>query len=174
MLVKAWPVAVWRRTVGLSRGLKTAVGVTAAWEWSGASQTPIIKVFPPPQAFPLALIELQESLSSVTAPCATLPAAVYFKTPEFKIPTEIRAACSVLAHLNAACNYKSPTGVSPPVVGGGSTRSRRITGEGWHLKELMLFDPVIDVVVLSFPTMNVYRGERGAHPWWERLIYCVS
>lgn len=86
----------------------------------------MIKAFPAHHAFPLGLIELHRSLSSIRLLSAVLPTAAFsLKTFEFEIPTVIRAACSVLTHLNSACNYKSRARLSPPVVGGGSARSQR-------------------------------------------------
>lgn len=86
----------------------------------------MIKAFPAHHAFPLGLIELHRSLSSIRLLSAALPTAAFsLKTFEFEIPTVIRAACSVLTHLNSACNYKSRARLSPPVVGGGSARSQR-------------------------------------------------
>lgn len=76
----------------------------------------MIKVLLPLQAFPLGLIELHRSLSSIGL-SATLPTAAFLR-----LPTEIRAACNVLTHLNGACNYTSS--VAP---GGGRRRRTEAT-----------------------------------------------
>ncbi len=61
------------------------------------------------------------SIISQTVICRTTLSCCFWR---LEIPTEIRAACSVLTHLNGTCNYKSQIWVSPPVVGGGSTRNQ--------------------------------------------------
>lgn len=60
----------------------------------------------------------------------SVPLRCLFQASEFEIPAQIRDACSVLTHLNSTRNYKSTTVVSPPLVGGGSTQSQEIAGEG--------------------------------------------